>query len=73
MKVCEDVTVLLNINSSVHIRCVCVLYDFTGLLDLIVLLLHIHIWRRKAPLLADRISNAEKLSGTENEINSSKF
>jgi hypothetical protein len=55
MKLCEDVTVLHNINSSVYILCVCVLYDFTRLLDLIVLLLHIHIWRCKALLPADRL------------------
>jgi len=73
MKVCEDVTVLRNIKCSVYILCVCILYDFTGLLDPIVLLLQIHIWRRKALLLADRISNAETLSGNESEINSSNF
>lgn len=43
MKLCEDVTILHNINSSIYILCVCVLYDFTRLLDLIVLLLHIAI------------------------------
>ena len=73
MKVCEDVTVLHNINSSVYILCVCVLYDFTRLLDLIVPLLHLRIWRRKALLPADRISNVEMLSGNENDINSSNF
>jgi len=55
MKLCEDVTVLHNINSSVYILCVYVLYDFTRLLDLIVLLLHIHIWHRKTLLPADRL------------------
>ena len=42
MKMCEDVTVIHNIYSSVYIGFVCFLYDFTRLLDLIVPLPHIY-------------------------------